>query len=106
MRSRRSGVNRGRAAAAMNAGAPADADALLARDGDEVADRAVTLRIVKALVSLVWRAGFTMRVAVPLQLLLAGTPPEQAPRAGPKGGFPLAREEMCWQTNLLTNMVR
>ena len=64
-------------------------------------DRAATLRSPKALVSLVWKAGFSMRVAGPVQSLLG--------RLGPAGiltetagGFPLGIEEMSWQLELLS----
>jgi uncharacterized protein (DUF2336 family) len=67
----------------------------------EVVDRAASLRSAKALVSLVWRAGFSMQIAVPIQSLLG--------RVGPAGilteskpGFPLGTEEMGWQIDLLT----
>jgi uncharacterized protein (DUF2336 family) len=71
-----------------------------------VVDRAATLRSAKALVSLVWRAGFSMQVAGPLQALLARIAPEDALRAGPGGTFPLAVEEMRWQLDFLTRMER
>ncbi len=66
-----------------------------------VVERATTLRSGKALVSLVWRAGFSMRVAGPLQTLMARTPPDSVLRGGPGGIFPLAAEEMRWQIEFL-----
>ena len=71
-----------------------------------VVDRASSLRSAKALVSLVWKAGFTMRVAVALQTLLARLAPEVVLTAGPSGGFPLAVEEMRWQLDFLGRMGR
>jgi uncharacterized protein (DUF2336 family) len=71
-----------------------------------VVDRASSLRSAKGLVSLVWQAGFTMRVAVALQTLLARTAPEAVLTAGPSGGFPLAIEEMRWQLEFLGRMGR
>lgn len=71
-----------------------------------VVDRAATLRSAKGLVSLVWKAGFSMRVAEPLQTLLARLAPEAALRAAPSGSFPLAIEEMRWQINFLSRMGR
>jgi hypothetical protein len=67
----------------------------------EVVDRAAAMRSAKALVSLVWRAGFSMQIAVPIQSLLgrvapAGLLTESSP------GFPLGTEEMGWQIDLLT----
>ena len=71
-----------------------------------VVDRAVTLRSAKALVSLVWRAGFSMQVAGPLQTLLARTPPAAVLRGGPGGTFPLAIDEMRWQIDFLLRIGR
>lgn len=71
-----------------------------------VVERAATLRSAKALVSLVWRAGFSMKVAGPLQTLLAHIPPEQVLRGGPSGLHPLAVEEMRWQIDFLMRMGR
>jgi uncharacterized protein (DUF2336 family) len=67
-------------------------------------DRASSLRSAKGLVSLVWRAGFTMRAAVALQALLARLGPDAVLTAGPDGGFPLAVEEMRWQLEFLARM--
>ena len=69
-----------------------------------VVDRASSLRSAKGLVSLVWRAGFTMRgrgrVADP-----SGAAGARAVlTAGPGGGFPLAVEEMRWQLEFLARM--
>jgi uncharacterized protein (DUF2336 family) len=68
-------------------------------------DRAATMRSAKALVSLVWKAGFTMRVAAPIQSLLG--------RLGPAGvllprdrGFPLSADEMGWQLDVLARAGR
>ena len=67
-------------------------------------DRAASLRSAKGLISLVWKAGFTMRVAVALQTLLARLAPDAVLMAGPGGGFPLAVEEMRWQLEFLARM--
>jgi uncharacterized protein (DUF2336 family) len=69
-----------------------------------VVDRASSLRSAKGMVSLVWKAGFTMRVAVALQTLLARLAPDAVLTAGPGGGFPLAVEEMRWQLEFLARM--
>jgi uncharacterized protein (DUF2336 family) len=71
-----------------------------------VVDRAATLRSAKGLVSLAWRAGFSMQVAGPLQALLARLPPAQILPPGPDGTFPLAVEEMRWQLDFLSRMGR
>jgi len=71
-----------------------------------VVDRASTLRSAKGLVSLAWKAGFTMRCATALQTMLARLAPEAVLSAGPGGGFPLAVEEMRWQLEFLERMGR
>ena len=69
-----------------------------------VVDRASSLRSAKGLVSLVWKAGLTMRVAVALQILLARLAPDAVLTAGAGGCFPLAVEEMRWQLEFLARM--
>lgn len=98
---------------------PGEADLMAAaRDGDArkaaallavaagvpppVVRRAVTLRSAKGLVSLVWKAGFSMRTAYTLQLLLARISPAAALKAGPGDSFPLSVREMRWQIDFLS----
>jgi uncharacterized protein (DUF2336 family) len=64
-------------------------------------DRAVALRSAKALVSLVWRAGFSMRAGTAVQLLLGRLSPDEMLLAGAMGEFPLSPSEMEWQIELL-----
>lgn len=71
-----------------------------------VVDRASSLRSAKGLVSLVWKAGFTMRVAVALQTLLAHLAPDAVLTGGSSGNFPLAVEEMRWQLEFLDRIGR
>lgn len=71
-----------------------------------VVDRAATLRSGKGMVSLAWKAGFSMRCAVALQTILARLPPQALLCSGPGGGFPLAVEEMRWQLEFLERMGR
>jgi len=66
-----------------------------------VVERAAQLRSAKGMVSLVWKAGFTMRVAIAMQYLLARLPPSDVLMPGPEGSFPLAVEEMRWQLDFL-----
>lgn len=85
------------------------ATAILALAADfpaSVVDRAATLRSAKGLISLVWKAGFSMQVAVPLQTLLARLNPSAILRPAPGGGFPLAIDEMRWQIDFLRDMGR
>jgi uncharacterized protein (DUF2336 family) len=95
--------------AAVQRGEARLATAILAVASDlpsTVVDRAATLRSAKGLVSLIWRAGFSMRVAGPVQTLLARLPPETVLRPTPSGSFPLAVDEMRWQIDFLARMGR
>ncbi len=65
------------------------------------AERAATLRSAKGVVSLVWKAGFTMRVAGALQALLCNAAPEAVLPGRDPGSFPLAIEEMRWHIEFL-----
>ena len=67
----------------------------------EAVERACRLRSAKGLVSLVWRAGFTMRAAAPLQSLLAQLPPDAILRPIGADKFPLTTAEMGWQVSFL-----
>lgn len=95
--------------AAIQRGEARMATAILALAADfpaSVVDRAATLRSSKGLISLVWKAGFSMQVAVPLQTLLARLNPAAILRPAPGGGFPLATDEMRWQIDFLRDMGR
>lgn len=69
-------------------------------------ERAVTLRSAKGLVSLVWKAGFSMQLAGPLQVLLCRIGPDAVLRALDRGNFPLAVDEMRWQLKFLERVGR
>jgi uncharacterized protein (DUF2336 family) len=71
-----------------------------------VVDRAARLRSAKGLVSLIWKAGFTMRCAPSVQMLLARLAPANTLRATATGDFPLAVEEMRWHLGFLTQIAR
>jgi uncharacterized protein (DUF2336 family) len=78
--------------------------ALLAVAADvpvSVVERAASLRSTKGVVSLTWKAGFSMRAAAVLQPLLARLAPDTVLRAGPGGAYPLAPDEMRWQIEFL-----
>ena len=66
-----------------------------------IVDRAASLRSAKALVSLVWSAGFGMTAATALQTALGDLPPGTMLLPGLGGGFPLAVDEMRWQLDFL-----
>lgn len=65
-------------------------------------ETAVALRSRRGLVSLAWRAGFSMRVAVLLQSHLAGIQPDAVLVSLPDGSCPLSRNEMVWQISFLS----
>lgn len=69
-------------------------------------ERAASLRSAKALVSLCWKAGFSMKAAGAVQSLLGRVPPGKLLVAGPGGAFPLAPDEMRWQLDVLAKMGR
>lgn len=71
-----------------------------------VVERAVHLRSAKGLVSLIWAAGFSMRVAEAVQLLLGRLAPNLLLHAGAAGSFPLSVAEMRWQIELLSHTDR
>ena len=95
--------------AAIQGGDSRLAAALLAVAADmpvTVVDRAASLRSAKGLISLIWRAGFSMKLAGPVQASLAHLAPSAMLTAGPSGGFPLAIEEMRWQLDFLRRIGR
>ena len=66
----------------------------------EAVDRAASLRSAKALVSLVWKAGFDVSAAGPVQTLLGQVSP-RAMLKGAGGHYPLSSDEMTWQLDFL-----
>jgi hypothetical protein len=68
--------------------------------------RAATLRSAKGLVSLTWKAGFSMKAGFAVQVLLARLPPGTAMKAGPGNTFPLSVQEMSWQLDFLNGKER
>jgi len=64
-------------------------------------NRAALLRSARGVVSLLWKAGFSMRAAAPLQLLLARLPPSAVALHANTRDFPLGVEEMRWQIDFL-----
>jgi uncharacterized protein (DUF2336 family) len=65
--------------------------------------RAATLRSAKGLVSLAWKAGFSMQTGYAMQVLLAGLSPGAALKAGPGNSFPMSVQEMSWQVDFLSS---
>jgi hypothetical protein len=67
----------------------------------EVVETTVALRNARGLVSLAWRAGFSIRAAELLQRRLANLPEHGVLRARPDGSMPMTRPELLWQLRLV-----
>ena len=59
----------------------------------------------KGLTALTWKAGFTMRLALQLQLRVAHLPPKARLIAGGGGTFPLSAAELEWQIEFFRSLV-
>ncbi len=68
--------------------------------------RAATLRSAKGLVSLAWKAGFSMQAGYAVQVLLAGLAPGSVMKPGPGNSFPMSVQEMSWQVEFLSSVDR
>jgi len=75
--------------------------AVAANVDPKAVERACCLRSAKGLVSLIWRGGFSMRAAGPLQTLLARIPPDEILSSRDASSFPLTPDEMIWQIAFL-----
>jgi uncharacterized protein (DUF2336 family) len=71
-----------------------------------VVRHAATLRHAKGLVSLAWKAGFSMQTGCVIQVLLAGLPPATVLKPGPGSSFPMSVQEMSWQVDFLSDKER
>jgi uncharacterized protein (DUF2336 family) len=69
-----------------------------------VVDHTAERRNLKAVVSLVWKAGFTAASAIAAQMSIAHAAPGGALQATGDGGFPLTEREMEWQIELLAGV--
>ena len=90
--------------AALRSGDIRRASALLAVAASvplTVMDRAASLRSAKALVSLVWKAGFSMKVTGPVQTVIGQLEPGATMAPTVSGGYPLTPEELGWQLDFL-----
>ena len=68
----------------------------------DVVQRAATLRSAKGLISLAWKAGFSMKAGYALEVSLARLSPGVALKPGPGNSFPLSIQEMRWQLDFLS----
>ena len=57
----------------------------------------------KAVIALVWKAGYTMEFAVQLQIRLADIPPEKALHPTEEGDFPLNEDQLSWLIELVSD---
>lgn len=66
-----------------------------------VVERAAALHSAKGLVSLTWKAGLSMQVALALQSVVARLQPYAIIQPQSGGGFPMTTQEMSWQLEFL-----
>jgi len=78
--------------------------ALAVRSGldERVVKRLCASRNTKGVVSLAWKVGLPMSVAVQLQQRLARIAPGDVLTAGEQPGYPLSDDEMSWQIEFFT----
>ncbi|MDT7950718.1 MAG: DUF2336 domain-containing protein [Acetobacteraceae bacterium] len=72
----------------------------------QMLERILERRSAKALVSLVWRSGFGMGLALAIQKMLCRFGPDAVIHPAEDGGFPLTESEMMWQLELLGLVAR
>jgi len=92
---------------AVNSGDRAFAIAALAvRSGiaEPRIERLMALHSAKGIVALVWKCGFTMRLAGQVQMRMAGIPPQSALRARGGVAFPLSEADMNWQIEFIEGL--
>lgn len=70
--------------------------ALKANLAPPIVAKVMTLGSAKGITALVWKAGFSMRLATQLQTRLAGISPSKALYAKDGVGFPLSEGDMLW----------
>lgn len=75
--------------------------ARMAGVGKDLVNRAVRMRSAKSIVAIAWKAGFSMRLAMALQLRLAGMPPARVMQPGTEGDFPMGEDAMAWHIEFL-----
>ena len=60
-------------------------------------DRLMATHSARAVTSLVWRAGLSMRLARQVQMRLAQVPPKDVLNARDGSHYPLSERDMIWQ---------
>jgi len=73
--------------------------------GEPVVKRICASRSPKGVVSLAWKSGLPMSVAVQLQQRLARISPADVLTAGDQPGYPLSDDEMSWQIEFFSRTV-
>ena len=68
----------------------------------EVAERVIFLRGNKSITALVWKAGFSMRTAIQVQLRVARVPPMEVLNAKDGTDYPLSEEELQWHADMFS----
>ncbi|MCW5731605.1 MAG: DUF2336 domain-containing protein [Alphaproteobacteria bacterium] len=65
--------------------------------GPETVQKICESRAPKAIAALAWKAGFSMRTAIRLQVRVAGVPPQSVLYARQGIHYPMSEEELQWQ---------
>ncbi|MEA2754184.1 MAG: hypothetical protein QOJ54_473 [Aliidongia sp.] len=79
--------------------------ALRARLLPAVVNKILVSHSAKGLTALSWKAGYTMRLALQLQIRLARLPPKARLNANRGGSYPLTPDEMEWQIEFFQSLV-
>jgi uncharacterized protein (DUF2336 family) len=78
---------------------------LRARLAPAVVNKILVSHSAKGLTALSWKAGYTMRLALQLQIRLARLPPKARLNANSGGSYPLTPDEMEWQIEFFQSLV-
>jgi len=78
--------------------------ALRAGMPEKTIDKIIKSASPKAITTIAWKAGLSMRFATQLQLRMAGIAPQQAINAAGGSGYPLSDEEMDWQLEFFESL--
>ncbi|MGB8841485.1 MAG: DUF2336 domain-containing protein, partial [Aliidongia sp.] len=79
--------------------------ALRSRLPPAVVNKILVSHSAKGLTALSWKAGYTMRLALQLQIRLARLPPKARLNPNQGGSYPLTPEEMAWQIEFFQSLV-
>ena len=78
--------------------------AVLAEVPVTLVEQVLSMQSAKGVVALIWKAGLSMRLAVQLQMRLAGIAPKQVLRPRDGDRYPLTQADMEWQLDFFHGM--